>query len=140
LGIPASEDKIVGLVNLRRWRASLLILGRLDRDLCGRDPNAPSLFGHNGSGGPQTALDLRLGHYRFASHVTTGSRLEPQFDPRLIAIGKFHAGGFERQNDLRDRVAVRRLVRLRASNRVSMDASLFRQLADRQIEQASSCS
>ena len=46
------------------------------------------------------------------------------------------ARGFEGQNDLRHRMTVRRLVSLRASDGVSMDASLFRQLADRKIEQA----
>jgi hypothetical protein len=46
LGMPASEDKIFGLVNFGRWRPPLLILGRLDRDLGRRDPNAPLLFRH----------------------------------------------------------------------------------------------
>jgi hypothetical protein len=54
----------------------------------------------------------------------------------LIPVRELDAGGFEGQNDLRHRMTVRRLVSLRASDGVSMDASLFRQLADRKIEQA----
>ena len=38
------------------------------------------------------------------------ARLSSQPDARLLAIGELDAGGLESQNDLRDRVTVRRLV------------------------------
>jgi hypothetical protein len=38
------------------------------------------------------------------------ARLSSQSDARLLAIGELDAGGLESQNDLRDRVTVRRLV------------------------------
>ena len=63
----------------------------------------------------------------------------PQPHARLISVRKVDAGGLERQNDLRNRVTVRRLVSFRARDGISMDACLLRQFPDREIEQASRC-